>query len=492
MIIKKISFSRNNANHRGVLIYYILTLGIILIFGCKPSTSFDVNEALILEQKGWEQIPKILDRIIPPDFPDQSVNVQDFGGLPGLPDARPGIQKAIIAMAKNGGGKVMIPNGNYTLKGPVHLFDNINLHLEEDATLIFDTVPSYYTPLVKVRWEGTVCWNYSPFIYAYRKKNIALTGKGTINGQSLSFWYKWRANQNPDKKVLRQMGNDLVPEDQRVFGNGFLDLDNDGKDDGFGDGKSHLLRPTLIEFYECENILISGLTLKESPFWTVHPVFCKNVTIRDLKIYGGFLNDDGIDPDSNEDVLIEDCYIETEDDAISIKAGRDQDAWNRSGSKNIIIRNCTLNSGVNAFCIGSEMSGGVENIFVEDCKILHSRHGLNFKCNLDRGGQVKNVYLRNLEMDTCKEAMFIFRMDYHGYRGNHYPTKFNDFFASNITCQFTPKLGFKIVGVPEEPIRRIFLRNITLDHAGLSNELTNVEDIIIKNVLVKGETWEID
>ena len=138
------------------------------------------------------------------------------------------------------------------------------------------------------------------------------------------------------------MGNDLIPEDQRVFGDGFLDLDGDGKDDGHGDGRSHYLRPTLIEFYNCEHILISDLTLKNSIFWNVHPVFCTNVTIRGLNIHGGYLNDDGINPDSCEDVLIEACSIETEDDAIAIKAGRDQDAWERPPSQNIIIRNCTL------------------------------------------------------------------------------------------------------------------------------------------------------
>jgi polygalacturonase len=455
-------------------------------------SSFTLKQALQNERSGWENVSKIIDRITPPTFPDKSVNVQDYGGLPDQTDARYGIQAAINITAENGGGTVLVPAGKYLLKGPIHLQDNINLHLEEDAILIFDTIPEYYTPLVKVRWEGTVCWNYSPFIYAFQKNNIALTGKGTIHGQSLSFWYKWRANQNPDKKVLRQMGNDMIPEDQRVFGHGFLDLDGNTLDDGHGDGKAHLLRPPLIEFYECNNIIISDLTLKESPFWTVHPVFCKNVTIRNLKIFGGFLNDDGIDPDSSEDVLIEGCYIETEDDAISIKAGRDQDAWDRPGSKNIVIRNCILNSGVNAFCIGSEMSGGVENIFVEDCKILHSTHGLNFKCNLDRGGQVQHVYLRQLEMDTCAEAMFIFRMDYHGYRGNHFPTRFNDVYANDITCKYTPKLGFKIVGVEAEPISRILLRDITLDQTGQSHELTFVEDILVENVQINDEEWTLE
>ena len=212
-----------------------------------------------------------------------------------------------------------------------------------------------------------------------------------------------------------------------------------------------------MEFYRCTQIEINGLTFRNPPFWTIHPVFSKSVIIKNVQIFGGYLNDDGIDPDSSEDILIDSCYIETHDDAIAIKAGRDQDAWHRPGCRNIIIRNCVLNSGVNAFAIGSEMSGGVENVFVEDCRLLRGRHGLNFKTNLDRGGSVGNIFFRNIKADSLSDALFIFRMDYHGYRGNNFPTHFKGFFATEIECQYAGQTAFKLVGIPEAPIRDIYL-----------------------------------
>ncbi|MEO0727525.1 MAG: glycosyl hydrolase family 28 protein, partial [Bacteroidota bacterium] len=208
------------------------------------------------------------------------------------------------------------------------------------------------------------------------------------------------------------------------------------------------------------------------------------------RVYGGYLNDDGIDPDSCTDVLIEDCYIETKDDAISIKAGRDQDAWQRPPCRNILIRNCRLNSGVNSFCVGSEMSGGVENVFVEDCHILNGKHGLNFKCNLDRGGQVQHIYLRNITIDTVREAMFIFRMDYHGYRGNNYPTKFNNFYATNIDCQVVLEKPFKIVGVESEPVQRVYLGDITVQQAGQTSELAFAKAVLARDVQIAGTEWQ--
>ncbi len=462
----------------------------------ETTDAFTYEFAQTQEVEGWQQVDEILSRIQAPIFPQQEIKVLDYGAKNDSTfDSHNAFQEAVEACHEAGGGRVVVPAGTYLSNGPIHLLSNVNLHLEEGATVLFGTNPEDYTPLVKVRWEGTVAYNYSPLVYAYQQENIAVTGKGTLDGQTEGTWALWKRdndgkNQDADKKVLRQMGNDTIPEEQRVFGNGFLDLDGDSQDDGYGDGQDHYLRPTLIEFYECENVLIEGVTLKSSPFWTVHPVFCTNVTIRGLNIQAGTTNDDGIDPDSCTDVLIEDCTVNTHDDAISIKAGRDQDAWNRPPTENVIIRNCTLASGVNAVCIGSEMSGGVRNVFVEDCQLRDGKHALNFKCNLDRGGQVEQVYIRNLEIASCDEAMFIFRMDYHGYRGNNYPTQFNDFYVSNISCETVNERPFKIVGVEAAPIQRVFLQDITINQAGDSSQIEFAENILMQNVTVNGENFQ--
>lgn len=460
-----------------------------LLTSCGVNQSyFTYQEAKKLEAKGWEQVPEILKRINPPSFPKRTFNIMDYGAKgDSITNDLPSVLAAIRACSTEGGGKVIIPVGQYLLNGPIHLESNVNLHLEEGARIFFLSNPKSYLPAVKVRWEGTVCYNYSPLIYAYQIENIALTGKGEIDGAAKKWSMDWRELQKPDKKRLRQMGNDTIPEHHRVFANGFLDLDGDGEDDGFGDGMEHYLRPALVELYECKNILIEDLTFKNSPFWTIHPVFSSNITIRNLKVFGESLNDDGIDPDSCEDVLIEGCLVKTHDDAISIKAGRDQDAWNRMGSKNIIVRNNELLSGVNALCIGSEMSGGVSNVLAENNKIAGGKHAFNFKCNLDRGGQVQKVYLRNTEIESCRDAMFIFRMDYHGYRGNNFPTRFNDFYVSGIQCKEVNKKPFKIVGVEGEPISRILMDNINVEKAGEESHIEYTENIILNNVFVNGE-----
>ncbi|MEN0003535.1 MAG: glycoside hydrolase family 28 protein [Bacteroidota bacterium] len=475
-------------------IIFLIVSTLLLTVNCSNSTrnGFSLAEARAVAQQAWEATyPAIEARIQPPSFPDREVFITTFGAdTTAQYDNRPVIQAAIEQCAAEGGGRVVVPAGNWWVDGPLHLRSNINLHLQEGAKIYFGSNPEQYLPLVKVRWEGTVCWSYSPFIYAFEAENIAITGAGEVDGQAQAWSKQWRKKQKPDKKRLRQMGNDLVPEDQRVFGNGFLDLDGDGQDDGFGDGQQHWLRPTLVELYNCKNILLEGVRFRNSAFWTIHPVFSQNITIRNLKIEGGYLNDDGIDPDSCEDVLIEDCRIETEDDAISIKAGRDQDAWNRPPSQHIIVRNCTLNSGVNAFCIGSEMSGGVQQVFVHDCRILSGKHGLNFKCNLDRGGRVADIFFRQLTFDHLAEALLIFRMDYHGYRGNNYPTKFERFFVQDVTAQRIDSLAFKIVGVEAAPIEKILLDDIRIQQAGRAGELAHTEAILWQNVFINGEAWE--
>ena len=475
--------------------YLLILLSLGFLFqACQSdhTESFTYKQAKKLETKAWDELPGILDRIIPPQFPDRQVPVSNFGGIgDSVTNNYLAFEKAINDLAVSGGGMLNVPPGQYFIDGAIHLKSHINLHIEEGARIFFSNNPDSYLPAVKVRWEGTVCYNYSPLIYGYQLENVAITGKGIIDGTANAWSKEWREHQNPDKARLRQMGNDTVPEQQRVFAKGYLDLDGDDEDDGYGDGMQHYLRPTLIELYECEAVLIEGLTLRDSPFWTVHPVFSKNVTLKNLKIYGESLNDDGIDPDSSEDVLIEGCEIRTHDDAIAIKAGRDQDAWDRPGSRNIIVRNNHLLSGVNALCIGSEMSGGVEGLYIYDNYIADGKHALNFKCNLDRGGQVQKVYIKDIEIESCQDAMFIFRMDYQGYRGNHFPTKFNDFYVSGIQCKEVAKTPFRIVGVEEEPITRILLDNITIDEAGEESVIEFAESLVFNEVRIQGSLLQI-
>ena len=449
------------------------------------AAEFDVEHAEKQEAQGWSKVPGILARITPPAFPDNTVKLTDFGGKgDGETDNRPAFEKAIDALAGKGGGRLVVPPGRYWIDGPIVLKSNIHIEIQKDATIQFSSSADSYLPLVKQRWEGTICYNYSPLIRGHNLENLALTGEGTIDANAAEWSRSWRKNQKPDKQVLRQMGNDRIPEIQRVFGNGFLDLDGDGKDDGYGDGTQHWLRPPLIQFYECSNILIEGLTIQNSPFWTVHPVFCKNITGRNLTIRGTTLNDDGFDPDSCEDVLIEHCDIRTHDDAISIKAGRDQDAWNRPPSKNIVIRHNTLSSSANALCIGSEMSGGVEFVFSENNVILHGGNGLNFKSNLDRGGYIQRIYIRNTEVKSISGSLLRFTMKYHSYRGGNFPTDFNNIYISGLTCGKVGGTAFDIIGTEEMPIRYLYINDSSVDQAQTGKQIENVTDILFNEVTI--------
>lgn len=453
---------------------------IFLLLSCVRSDQAKTDSIGVKEESPFDSLVLLTPPVISPD----SIYLNP---LQGKKRSSSFLNLTLDSLARSGGGVLVFGEGIHEIKGPIHLKSGVELHLEKDAVVRFSSNPEDYLPLVKVRWEGTVCYNYSPLIYGKGLKNIAISGKGTIDGNGVEWSSEWRKRQKPDKKRLRQMGNDTLPDEQRVFGNGFLDLNGDGEDDGYGDGKPHYLRPCLIEFYECENILIEGVTIKDSPFWTVHPVFSQNIVIRDLSITGTTLNDDGVDPDSCEDVLIENCTIRTHDDAISIKAGRDQDAWNRPGSKNILVRNNRLESGVNAFCIGSEMSGGVNDVFVINNQVSGGKHAVNFKCNLDRGGVVERVYIDSMQIKNTRGAMVIFKMDYKGWRGNVFPTAFRDFTLSNIQCDTVHGPAFEIVGVEQKPIENVTVRNTTIKYAAEDSRIEKAENVVFEGVRVNGE-----
>lgn len=460
-----------------------------LLCACSAhAVGFTLQTAQQQEAEGWAEMPAILARINPPAFPDKAVDLTDFGGTgDGTSDNRQAFQRAIAFLVEQGGGKLTVPPGIYWVDGPIVMQSAIHLEVQKGATIRFSSNPASYLPAVKQRWEGTVCYNYSPLIRGHNLTHVALTGEGTIDGAGVDWAHSWKEKQDPDKAVLRRMGNDKVPEERRVFGNGFLDLDGDGKDDGHGDGQPHYLRPPLIQFYECEGILLEGLTLTGSPFWTVHPVFCRNVIGRNLRIISDSPNDDGFDPDSCEDVLIEDCVIDTRDDAIAIKAGRDQDAWDRPSSRNIIIRNNILQSGANALCIGSEMSGGVETVFAENNTIPRAGNALKFKCNLDRGGFVRSIFIRDTIIDSCRQSLLDFTTDYHGYRGGNFPVAFHDFHISGITCKETGRAAFEINGVESRPIERVYLNNIHVEKARQKLSISHAEGLIFRDVIIDNE-----
>ncbi len=444
-----------------------LTVALVCTLHVVCAQIFTHKIALKNNNTAWKkEMPRILKSIEIPKFLNASVVISSATNFKKV------VQANIDSLSKAGGGTISIAAGDYLSNGSIHLKNNINLHLQLGAVIKFSYDPADYLPVVKVRWEGTVCYNYSPLIYAYQQKNIAITGQGVIDGQADKYWFAWKKqpdgnDQEKDKKILRDMGRDGIDEQKRIFGDG------------------HKLRPSLIELYECENILIEGVTLQQSPFWTTHPVFSKNITIRNIAINHGTTNDDGIDPDGCQNVLIENCNINTDDDPIAIKAGRDNDAWNRMHTKNIIIRNIKGRSKVgNGFCIGSEMSGGVENVFVENYFIAKTPNAINMKSNLDRGGYIKNVYLRNFVIDSAITTGILMQKDYHSYRGGNYPPKYSYIYLENIKISYVEKKGLKITGVAGQSIDNIWMHKIDIRKQGEANEIKFINNIIINKKIV--------
>ncbi|CAG9000503.1 MAG: hypothetical protein CENE_02498 [Candidatus Celerinatantimonas neptuna] len=338
------------------------------------------------EHSHWDEklYKDILSRINAPVFPNRHFKILNFGAQAGH-DCTKAIHEAMHQCHKAGGGHVIIPAGTFYCSA-IHLKSNIDLHIEKNAILKFSTNPRGY-PSVLTRFEGTECMNYSPLIYAHGQKNGAVTGQGTVDGQAaLSNWWAWKDKSKPkpykqsaDSKKLIEMSNNDMPVKERVFGDG------------------HFLRPCFIEPHCCENVLVEGITIKNSPMWEVHPTLCKNVTVRNVTIQSHGPNNDGCNPECCTDVLIEDCKFNTGDDCIAIKSGKNKDSRRvHIPSQNIIIRKCHILDGHGGVVMGSECSGHIYNVFVKNCEMSSPKlqRALHFKDNAVRGGHIENVYMR--------------------------------------------------------------------------------------------------
>ncbi len=442
---------------------FMFALGLTtLVGGCSYAASSTSTGS------GWDQLPTILSRIVPPTFRDEDFVITNYGAVgDGVTDCNPAFKKAIAACTKSGGGRVVIPKGTFLTNGPIHLDNNVNLHISEGATIKFGTNFDDYLPHVLVRWEGTECYSYSPLIYAYKKTNIAVTGSGTLDGQAKNTWAKWPDKSLPGtmsneelRVVGARTGDDFVPVEKRIF---------------YG-------KPSLIQPVDCKNVLIEGFDIRDYPWWCIHLTYCTNATVRNVTVVDGSNpNNDGCDADSCTDVLIENCGFNTRDDSLCVKAGRDQDAW-RVGrpSKNIVIRNMTDWKGL---AIGSEMSGGVENVFVYDCE--YDGRALYLKSNLDRGGFIKDIYVKNLKIGNG--YVLNLRNNYHGYRGGNFPTEFHNINLEDVTVKEASGAAISVLGVDgAHNTKDVFLKNITVDKAATATAIQYVDNIKLTNVYING------
>jgi polygalacturonase len=382
-------------------------------------------------------------------------------------DIRPAIHAAMATLGARG-GRIIVPPGDWVSNGPIHLQSGIDLHVAAGATIRFSRDPAHYLPLVLTRWEGTECWNYSPLIYARGASDIAITGSGTIDGQGFEGFFQWRPKQRESQALLRKMGAEGTPVADRIFGPG------------------HHLRPGFVQFFSCTRVLIDGPRFVDSTFWMIHPVYCDHVTVRNVTLKSDHLNSDGVDPDSSTNVLIEKCIFDVGDDGVAIKAGRDQDGWRvgRAASR-IVVRDCVYRGTAGGgFSIGSEMSGGVSDVFVERYAMNDVVHGVYFKSNMDRGGAITDIFVRNIAINSAQAAIS-FTTDYHGHRGGNFPTRFDNVQISGVRCG-AAIVGLSMLGAASAPLRRIRISDTVIERATTPLRSRNAVGMVFDGVRVNG------
>jgi polygalacturonase len=399
-----------------------------------PAPSFVSNEPI-----APISAPFPMPNLARPEFPARSFDVRDYGAdEKGVALSTQAFRDAVKAAVSAGGGTVLVPKGNY-LTGPIHLGSNVNLHLAEGAVLAFSQNFADYLPVVFTRWEGLEVYNYSPLIYAKDCQNVAVTGSGKLDGRGAA-WWPWKKTQKEAAKRLYELASRGVPPAERIF----------GTEGG--------LRPSFIQTVNCKNVLIEGVTITNGPMWTIHPVYSENVIVRRVRVQTEGPNNDGFNPDSTRNVLIEDSFFSTGDDCVVIKAGLNEDGW-RVGkpSENIVVRRLRGELGHGGVVIGSEMSGGVRNVAVEDCDFTGTDRGLRIKSMRGRGGFVENIYYNNVRHRDLR-LMVVEVTSFYASSTleplSQKPPRIRGIHVSNVTAQGA-KFAAQITGLPEAPIEDV-------------------------------------
>lgn len=454
---------------------------LLLVALCARASNIDFDKA-------FKESAKIEKQIKRTSFAKRTFYITDFGAKP-RNEAEPcheAINQAITACSLAGGGTVVVPKGTF-FTGPITLKSNVNLHVSEGATLKFSTDQSLYFPGVITRWEGIDCYNARPLIYAYGETNIAITGKGTIDGQGSkeAWWpmcgaprYGWKegmvAQRNGGRERLLMYGETNTPIYKRIM----------TPEDG--------MRPQLINLYSCNTVLIEDVTLLNSPFWVIHPLFCESLIVRGVNIFNRGPNGDGCDPESCKNVLIENCVFDTGDDCIAIKSGRNNDGrkWNIP-SENIIVRGCKMKNGHGGVVIGSEISGGYRNLFVENCEMDSPEldRVIRIKTSTCRGGVIENVFVRNVTVGQCREAVLRINLQYENRENcqRGFTPTVRNVHLKNVTCQKS-QLGVLIIGLEDPSL----VNNISVEDSHFNNvakdgnDIKSAKDVTFKNLYING------
>lgn len=431
-----------------------------------------------------KEIADLKKQIKAPKFRNKDYVITSFGAIgDGTTKNTNAIRQAIEKCNAEGGGRVVVPQGIF-LTGAIYLKSNVNLHLSEGATLLFSRDSSDY-PMVFTRWEGMECMNYSSFIYAYEEENIAITGKGLLDGNADNDnWWYWcgarkfgwhearAGEQKPARAVLHQQMADEIDPRKRIFGDG------------------HFLRPNFVQPYLCKNFWMADVKLVNSPMWNLNPVLCENVLIERVTIISHGPNNDGCDPEASKNVWIRDCYFDTGDDCIAIKSGRDEDGRNIGRpAENHIIENCIMKDGHGGVVIGSEIAGGAKNIYALN-NVMDSPNldrALRLKTSSSRGGIIENVFFYNSEVGQFKDAAVLFDMFYEK-PGNHIPT-IRNVWVENMNVTKGGRYGVRANAYDVSPVTNFTMINCNINGVKEPYSVNHLKNLVLKNVVINGKGY---
>jgi len=464
----------NRVDRRTFMSLLAATGGTMCLTGCRKGLS---------PADDWQVADQIRHSIQTPDIPDRQFDLSRFGAVGnGSADNTDAFAAAVKGCSAAGGGRIVVPPGKF-LTGPIHLRSRIDLHLSEGATVAFIPEPERYLPAVLTHWEGLEFMGYSPLIYAHGQSDIAITGKGTLEGGGdETHWWPWKGgrfsigNSAEDQKFARTAlmadAENHVPVQDRVYADGAY------------------LRPPFIQPFDCDNVLIENVTIRNSPFWLINPVLCRNVTVRGVTCESLGPNSDGCDPESCHNVLIENCLFDTGDDCIAIKSGRNADGRRiNTPCENIVIADCDMRAGHGGVVIGSEISGGVRNVFAENCRMSSPdlERAIRIKTNSVRGGVIEHLRYRDITVGEVRDAIVINYFYEEGDAGQFDPVV-RDIVVENLSIRNAQRV-FQVRGFDRDPIRDLTLRDVTVASAAEIGIVENVTNFVTHNVTINGNRY---